>query len=154
MVNKIKRLNKIQIVSIIGLIISLVLILFNVKGIYNWFWIFTGIGILGIVKFIDKWCIEGRTWFRMFDKKYDKNLTRKSSELLFFILVAYVLVICMFFIIEFWKPAITKDLSVIIGVFIATIVYHIILLLVVDKTSKQVIDIAENKIKGKIGMDD
>lgn len=80
MVNSLKRLNKIQVVSLILLIISLILVCFNVNNSTNFFWVSLGLNMLGYLMFISKWSREGKTGNRKIDRSYEKNLTRKSSE--------------------------------------------------------------------------
>jgi hypothetical protein len=138
MVKMFKRINKLQIVSMLGMIIVLILVVFNVNNIYNLFWIFVGLNIGGNLMFIDKWSKEGLTRFKKMDKNYNKNYTRKTSDSIFFILMAYVLVICIIFMIEFWIKSITQDLSFIIGVTIFSIFVNILDLYLVERTSKEV----------------
>lgn len=52
--------------------------------------------------FIMKWSKEGKTGNRKIDKSYDKNLTRKSSKFIFFMVVAYYLVIYICVIADIW----------------------------------------------------
>ena len=85
MVNSLKRLNKPQIIGVIIEIISFIGCCFNIDAFKNWFWIGAGLNMIGTIYFIDAWGKEGKTWFKKLDKKRDKNLTRKSSELIFFL---------------------------------------------------------------------
>ena len=138
MAKMIKRINKLQIISIVGMLITLILILFNVNNVINLFWIFVGLCIGGNLMFIDKWAKEGLTRFKKMDSNYNKNYTRKTSEFIFFLLIAYTLVICILFVAEFWIPTLTEDLSVIIDITIFSIVVNLIDLYLVDRTSKEV----------------
>ena len=73
MVNSLKRLNKIQVVSLILLIISLILVCFNVNNSTNFFWVSLGLNMLGYLMFISKWSREGKTGNRKIDRSYEKK---------------------------------------------------------------------------------
>ena len=51
MVNSLKRLNKIQVVSLILLIISFILVCFNVNNSTNFFWVSLGLNMFGYLQF-------------------------------------------------------------------------------------------------------
>lgn len=66
MVNSLKRLNKIQVVSLILLVVSFILVCFNVNNSINFFWVSLGLNMLGYLMFITKWSREGKTGNRKF----------------------------------------------------------------------------------------
>lgn len=117
MVNSLKRLNKIQVVSLILLIISLILVCFNVNNSTNFFWVSLGLNMLGYLMFISKWSREGKTGNRKIDRSYEKNLTRKSSEFIFFMVVAYYIVICICVIADMWIKDFMNEFGTILGLF-------------------------------------
>ena len=95
MKNRLKRLNRIQIISLILLTVAFIMVLFGVHNSNNLFWILIGINMFGYLLFTSKWSNEGKTWYSKIDKKYSKNLTRKPSDTIFFMMVAYYILICI-----------------------------------------------------------
>lgn len=138
MVNSLKRLNKIQVVSLILLIISLILVYFNVNNSTNFFWVSLGLNMLGYLMFISKWSREGKTGNRKIDKSYDKNLTRKLSEFIFFMVVAYYIVICVCVIADMWIKDFMHEFGTILGLFSMAFIWNFLSLAVVDRTMKEV----------------
>lgn len=138
MVNSLKRLNKIQIVSLILLIISFILVCFNVNNNTNFFWVSLGLNMLGYLMFITKWSREGKTGNRKIDKSYDKNLTRKSSEFIFFMVVAYYLVICICVVADIWIKDFMYQFGTILGLFSVAFIWNFLSLAIVDRTMKEV----------------
>lgn len=148
MVNSLKRLNKKQIIGLIIEVVSFIGCCFNVEAFTYWFWIGEGIKMLGTIYFIDLYSKEGKTWFKSLDKKRDKNLTRKSSELIFFLEIAEAMIVCLVFIAEFVIKDFSQQFSTIMGVFIYSIISLVVILIIVEKTYKHVdllIDNIENK---------
>ena len=147
MKNRLKRLNKLQIVSLVGLTITLILVLLDVYNTENLFWIFVGLNIFSYVSFMAKWSQDGKTWFSKADKKYTKNLTRKPSDTLLFMAVAYAGVIALIVIADM----LIKDFKTtsVISIYIFTIVWNYIGLIVVDKTFKEISTLIESTGKGK-----
>ena len=138
MVNSLKRLNKIQVVSLILLIISFILVCFNVNNNTNFFWVSLGLNMLGYLMFITKWSREGKTGNRKIDKSYDKNLTRKSSEFIFFMVVAYYLVICICVVADIWIKDFMYQFGTILGLFSVAFIWNFLSLAIVDRTMKEV----------------
>ena len=138
MVNSLKRLNKIQIVSLILLIISFILVCFNVNNNTNFFWVSLGLNMLGYLMFITKWSREGKTGNRKIDKSYDKNLTRKSSEFIFFMVVAYYLVICICVVADILIKDFMYQFGTILGLFSVAFIWNFLSLAIVDRTMKEV----------------
>ena len=138
MVNSLKRLNKIQIVSLILLIISFILVCFNVNNNTNFFWVSLGLNMLGYLMFITKWPKEGKTGNRKIDKSYDKNLTRKSSEFIFFMVVAYYLVICICVVADILIKDFMYQFGTILGLFSVAFIWNFLSLAIVDRTMKEV----------------
>lgn len=150
MVNSLKRLNKKQIIGLIIELISFIGCCLNVEAFIYWFWIGEGIKMFGTIYFIDLYSKEGKTWFKNLDKKRDKNLTRKSSELIFFLEVAETMIVCLVFIAEFVIKDFSHQFSTIMGVFIYSIISMLAILIIVERTFKHVdllIDNIENKNK-------
>lgn len=138
MVNSLKRLNKIQVVSLILLIISLILVCFNVNNSTNFFWLSLGLNMLGYLMFISKWSREGKTGNRKIDRSYEENLTRKSSEFIFFMVVAYYIVICICVIADMWIKDFMNEFGTILGLFSMAFIWNFLSLAVVDRTMKEV----------------
>ena len=138
MVNSLKRLNKIQVVSLILLIISFILVCFNINNSTDFFWVSLGLNMFGYLKFITKWSKEGKTGNRKADKNYNKNLTRKSSEFIFFMVVAYYLVICICVIADIWIKDFMYEFGTILGLFSIAFICNFLSLAIVDRTMKEV----------------
>ena len=60
MVNSLKRLNKIQVVSLILLVVSFILVCFDINNSTNFFWVSLVLNMLGNLMFITKWSKEGK----------------------------------------------------------------------------------------------
>lgn len=138
MVNSLKRLNKIQVVSLILLVVSFILVCFGINNSTNFFWISLGLNMLGYLMFITKWSREGKTGNRKIDRSYEKNLTRKSSEFIFFMVVAYYLVICICVIADIWIKDFMYQFGTILGLFSMAFTWNFLSLATVDRTSKEV----------------
>lgn len=138
MVNSLKRLNKIQVVSLILLVASFILVCCGINNSTNFFWVSLGLNMLGYLMFITKWSKEGKTGNRKIDKSYDKNLTRKSSEFIFFMVVAYYLVICICVIADIWIKDFMYQFGTILGLFSMSFIWNLLSLAIVDRTSKEV----------------
>ena len=95
MVRVVKRLNVLQVIGLIGLVVVDILYYLKVDNMINLFFVFLGLNILGHLLFTTKWSKEGKTNFSKLDKKYSKNLTRKPSETIFFSTVALYLTVCV-----------------------------------------------------------
>lgn len=138
MVNSLKRLNKIQVVSLILLVASFILVCCGINNSTNFFWVSLGLNMLGYLMFITKWSKEGKTGNRKIDKSYDKNLTRKSSEFIFFMVVAYYLVICICVIADIWIKDFMYQFGTILGLFSMIFIWNFLSLEIVDRTMKEV----------------
>lgn len=138
MVNSLKRINKIQIIGLISLTISFVLYLFNINIAKYLFWVCLAITMLGYLLFVAKWSKEGRTNFRKLDKDYNKNFTRKSSEYIFMMVVAYFIVICGSVIVSIFIKDFMYDFGTTLGLYSISIICNIVSLMIVDRTSKEV----------------
>ncbi len=138
MVNSLKRLRKFQIIGIIIQIISFIGCCFKIDAFTHWFWIGTSLLIIDGIHFIDVWGKEGKTRYRKLDKKRDKNLTRKTSEFIFFLAIAEAMIVSLVFIAEFWSKDFYKRFYTITGIFIMTTICLIITLVAVEKTFRQV----------------
>jgi len=61
MVNSLKRLNKIQVISLILLVVSFILVCLDINNSTNFFWVSLGLNMFGYLMFITKWSKEGKT---------------------------------------------------------------------------------------------
>lgn len=143
MVRAIKRLNPLQVISLIGLVVVDILWLLNVKGMKDLFYVVLGLNILGHLLFTMKWTREGKTNFSKLDKKYSKNLTRKPSETIFFSCVALYLLVCLMVVMgtifkfqpSDYIPALT----------ICAFIVNISSLIVVERTYREVVALIKKK---------
>lgn len=94
--------------------------------------------MFGYLMFIMKWSKEGKTGNRKIDKSYDKNLTRKSSEFIFFMVVAYYLVIYICVIADIWIKDFMYQFGTILGLFGMSFIWNFLSLAIVDRTMKEV----------------
>ena len=148
MKNRLKRLNKIQIISLILLTSTYVLRIFNVLTDNIYFTTPLLLSTLGLIKFMAKWSNEGKTWFKKMDKNYNKNFTRKPSDALFFLVVAYVVVVAGIYVTNiFVDNYLTESLF---ALYLLTIVYNYMALVLVDKTSEDVVKFIDESGKGKV----
>lgn len=138
MLNKFKRLNALQIISLLIMIISFVLYFCKIKNMDNLFWIGLGLNMLGILSFHNKWCQEGKTWYKKLDTNYDKNLTRKPSDLMFFMIIGYYFVICMSVVNDFLAVGYLFSAYNMLPLISVSIMCNFMGLNIVDKTSKEV----------------
>ncbi len=60
MVNSLRRLNKIQVVSLVLLVVSFILVCFDINNSTNFFWVSLVLNMLGNLMFITKWSKEGK----------------------------------------------------------------------------------------------
>ena len=138
MVNSLKRLNWIQIVSLILIVVAFVLYCLNIKGGKEFFWIALSINMLGFLLFTNKWCREGKTGIKKADKSYSKNLTRKPSDFIFIILVAYYLVVCLINIIDIFYRGYKYDFGIILALFIIAFGCNIVSAYTVERTANEI----------------
>lgn len=136
-----KRLNALQIVSIIGMIITSILSFLNVFNMENLFYIFVGLNIGGLTLFMDKWTKEGIINFKKMDKKYSKNYTWKSSDMILGVIVIYVIAFCILYLVNFFISFVKVTVVIII---LMSIIVDLITLYIVDYTSKQVKEVIKN----------
>lgn len=140
-----KRVNVLQVISLFGIIITFIFIFLNITKIAtNIFWVFVGIHICGIVMFVHKWSKEGITPYRRLDRNNEKNITRKTSDSLFLLLVSYIFVVCFIFILKMFSSLDYGDYLAIVNL---TIVCDLTMLYWVDKTINQVAIIEKSKLK-------
>lgn len=60
MVNSLRRLNKIWVVSLVLLVVSFILVCFDINNSTNFFWVSLVLNMLGNLMFITKWSKEGK----------------------------------------------------------------------------------------------
>lgn len=146
----IKRLNFLQVLGIIIMLIAFILDLFNVKLMESLF--FAGIAIngLGFTKLTIKWSKEGKTGFKKMDKNYNKNLTRKSSDTLLIINIVYYLVLCFDILLDVMEDNFFKSPFSLMPILVFSLVSNFVLLLFIDGTYKQVVEIIKPKNKNNL----
>ena len=82
------------------------------------------------------------------DKNYNKTFTRKPSDALFFLVVAYVVVVAGIYVTDiFVDNYLTESLF---ALYLLTIVYNYMALVLVDKTSEDVVKFIDESGKGKV----
>lgn len=138
MVNSLKRLNWIQVISIILLIVSFILFCCGIHNSEYFFWVSLNLNMLEYLMFITKWSREGKNGNSKIDKNYNKNLTRKSSEFIFFMVVAYYLIICLRVITGIWIKDFMYQFCSILGMFSVAIICNFLSLGIINRTSKEV----------------
>ena len=145
MLKNLRYLNKIQIISNVVLLpLSILSIVTQKEKIISLFWIFLTLAVLGNTLFEGKWGKEGITWFKKLDKNYNKNLTRKTSNLLDICFMIYVTLFLIFYIIiEYINKSYFFLFS--ITFYIITLVYEFIAFNVVVRTAKEVDNIIKTK---------
>lgn len=74
--------------------------------------------MFSFLKFPDVWSSEGKTGYKNNDKSYSNNLTRKTSEIIFFMLVAYGLIICLTVIVDCFIKNFMYGTETVIGLFV------------------------------------
>ncbi len=82
--------------------------------------------MFGYLMFIAKWSKEGKTG------------NRKSSEFIFFMVVAYYLVICICVIVDIWIKDFMYQFETILGLFGMSFIWNFLSLAIVDRTMKEV----------------
>ena len=150
--NKLRKYNTYQKIGLLLMLVSFIGVCFGIRNTNNWFWISIALNMFGVVKYADVWADEGKTWFKKLDKNYNKNLTRRPSERIVFLMVAYTICICSFFIAEFFFVDLTEQLWVMAVCFVLTVIMTIIISTIVDKTQKEVDVLSsdvEEKMKGR-----
>lgn len=143
----IKRINFLQVLGMIIMVVSFVLNLFNFKGMIDLFFVGLAINGLGFTLLTIKWSKEGKTGFKKMDKSYDKNLTRKSSDTMLFMNVAYYFTLCFGILVDLIKNNYSKDVFSLIPILTLSLVFNYVLLLVIDKTYNQVVEIIKTPKK-------
>ena len=138
MVNKYRRLNAIQIISLLIMIISYILHLFKIENMDSLFWAGVGLNMLGILLFNNKWGKEGKTWYKDLDKNYDKNLTRKPSDTMFFMIIGYYFVICLMILNDLIAVKQIFSSYNMLPLLCISLICNNKGLVIVDKTSKEV----------------
>ena len=97
--------------------------------------------------FTTKWSNEGKTWYSRIDNKYSKNLTRKPSETIFYMLIAYYILICIVVIADIFIDNFMNDS--IMALYVIAILCNYLGLVVVDKTMNEVVSLIETSGRGK-----
>lgn len=144
---KIKRMNFLQVLGIIIMIVSFVLGLFNVKGMLDLFFVGLGLNALGFTILSIKWSKEGKTGFKKMDKNYDKNLTRKSSDTMLFMNVVYYFMLSLSIIMDLVEDNYSKGAFSLIPILSLALVVNYALLFIIDKTYNQVVEIIKTPKK-------
>jgi len=147
MKNRFKRLNKLQIISTILLTISFIMTLCNVYNSNNLFWLCIGLNMSGFLLFTMKLSNEGKTWYSKIDKKYSKNLTRKPSDTIFYMLGAYYILVCIVVIGDMFIENFMNES--ILALYVIAILCNYYGLVIVDKTMKEVTSLIETSGRGK-----
>lgn len=135
------KLRKLLNVGIIIEIITFIGLCFNMSRLSSLFWIGAGFVIVGSMFYIDYFSSEGKTWFRGLDAERAKNITRKSSETIFFIAIICVFIFCSPFITEFVIKDFSVKLSVMAVILVVSIIEFILIKYVVKKTQEQMDEI-------------
>lgn len=148
---KYKRLSKLQIVSLILLTIAFFLRIFKVHDDNSLYIFALVLSMFAFLKYMVRWSNEGKTWFKRIDKSYTKNFTRKPSDTLFFMVVAYFLEVAIVFLTDIFVDNYLSES--LFSLYLLTIVCNYMGLVIVDKTSDDVIKFVDESGKGKIKIE-
>ena len=135
------KLRKLLVVGLIIEIIAFVGLYFNINQFRFFFWIGAGFTSLGSIFYIDYFASEGKTWFKGLDAKRAKNITRKSSETIFFIAIICFFIFCSPFIVENFIKDFSVKPSVMAIILVVSIIEFILIKYVVKKTQEQMDEI-------------
>lgn len=131
------KLTRLLMIGLIIEIVSFAGACFDINTLKYWFWIGAGMTILGSVFYIDYYGSEGKTWFKKLDNKRNKNITRKSSEIIFTTAIISTLIFCLPFIVEFFIKDFSTNIIVMSVVLVVSIIETIIIRYIVKKTKEQ-----------------
>lgn len=140
--------DKLKELLIVGLIIEIIAFIgfcFEISAFKFWFWIGSGTTILGSMFFIDYYGSEGKTWFQGLDSERMKNITRKSSETIFFISIISTLIFCSPFIVEFFIKDFSTRLYVMAIILVVSIIEYILIKYIVKKTQEEMDEVIINR---------
>lgn len=143
----IKRINFLQVLGIIIMLVSFILGLFNIKGMEYLFFVGLAVNGLGFTLLTIKWSKEGKTGFKKMDKNYDKNLTRKSSDTMLFMNLSYYFVLWLSIIVDLIEDNYSKGIFSVIPLLALSLVVNYALLYLIDNTYNQVIEIIQTPNK-------
>ncbi len=141
---RIKRyLNKMQAISLIlaTIVIIVIPITHNTK-LVSIGWFLLGCNAFGCGMFTKKWGLDGITWFRRNDKDYKKNLTRKYSDLLFYIIGAFGMFLC---IVTLFENTFKENYIALLIGYIISIIVLVVIFSMTDRVSKQIEQLIPNK---------
>lgn len=147
--NMLKRVHLSHKISIVCLAVSLILVEFGVKASEYIFWISVVYNFYEFIMFMMKWSKEGRTISKKCDSNYNKNLTRKSSDYIFFMVIAYGIMVCLPFFTNIFIKDYAYDVSTIFAQCMAFVVCNVALFYVVDRTSNEVIRLEKDRKDGR-----
>ena len=145
LIRAIKRLNLLQIITLVCLIIVYVLCNFNIKGMDDLFWIVLALNMLGFLLFTTKWSKEGKTLYRKMNKNYNKNLTRQPSDIIFFTCVAFYILICTTIVSGAFIKGYEKDISTLLSLLVSAWVFNLFTAVIVERTFREVKSILRKK---------
>ena len=92
--------------------------------------------------FIKKWGNDGITWFRRSDKNFKERLTRKYSDTSFYIITFLTMLLL---IVTFFESFFYQNYVALLIAYIISILFLVILLIMTDRTNKQVLQLIPKK---------
>jgi len=148
--NNLRYFNAVQIISNIILLITIVLfVIFNTNFLNNLYWTLIPVTFLGNLAYIGKWSKEGMSWYKEKDSSWNENLTRKTSEKLMFLLVAFALIYLALLFMEYFIPQIRTSYYTIIGLYLLTIAFEYYIFRIVIKTDKNIKSLIDEEMNRK-----
>lgn len=141
MQENLRRFNVVQIIGNIALFVNVILLaIFKTDFLTNLFWTLIPLCFLGNVSYINKWSNEGRTFDKEKDTNYMKNLTRKYSEKLVFLMVGFTLIYCILIFAEYFAEDIRINIYVIIGFYLFVVLFEYVIYKIVATTKEKIKD--------------
>lgn len=125
-------LNKVQLTGeILSTIMVVIIPIISNYKLVSLGWFFIGLTNFGNAMFTKEWSIIGRTWNEKDDKDFKKQLTRKYSDKIFYVIGILGIILCPIALLE---NIFSQNY---IAMLIAYIVSTIVLVVLINLTSKE-----------------
>lgn len=129
-------LNKVQIIGIILATIMVIIIpIINDYKFVSLGWFFIGIANFGNAMFTKNWSILGRTWDKKDDNDPEKQITRKYSDKIFYIVGFLGIMLCP---VALFETFFSKNYIAMTIAYIATAIVLVVLFKLTDKEQTKV----------------
>ena len=129
-------LNNFQIISeILATITVIVIPIINQYKYVSLGWLLIALTCMGDAVFAKKWGIMGRTWNYKEDEDYKKQLTRKYSDKIFFVICILGIVLCP---VALFETVFSHNYIAMLCAYILSTIILILLNIFTDKESKEI----------------